>query len=58
MTYLFLTVHHKKIHLDVAERADLILNPDELKMGDAIPIQAQKLGAKHWYTIHSRDICQ
>jgi predicted small lipoprotein YifL len=31
---------------DVAERADLILNPDELKMGDAIPIQAQKLGAK------------
>ncbi len=31
---------------DVAERADLILNPDELKMGDAIPVQAQKLGAK------------
>ena len=31
---------------DVAQRADLILNPDELKMGDAIPVQAQKLGAK------------
>ena len=31
---------------DVAERANLILNPDELKMGDAIPVQAQKLGAK------------
>lgn len=31
---------------DVAQRADLILNPDELKMGDNIPVQAQKLGAK------------
>lgn len=31
---------------DVAQRADLILNPDELKMGDAIPVQAKKLGAK------------
>lgn len=31
---------------DVAQRADLIFNPDELKMGDAIPVQAQKLGAK------------
>ena len=31
---------------DVAQRADLILNPDELKMGDAIPVQAQKMGAK------------
>ena len=31
---------------DVADRADLILNPDELKMGDNIPVQAQKLGAK------------
>ena len=31
---------------DVAARAGLILNPDELKMGDNIPVQAQKLGAK------------
>ncbi len=31
---------------DVAQRADLILNPDELKMGDNIPVQAKKLGAK------------
>ena len=31
---------------DVAERANLILIPDELTMGDAIPVQAQKLGAK------------
>lgn len=31
---------------DVSSRADLILQPDELKMGDNIPIQAQKLGAK------------
>ncbi len=31
---------------DVASRADLILQPDELKMGDAIPVQAKKLGAK------------
>lgn len=31
---------------DVAARADLILQPDELKMGDNIPVQAQKLGAK------------
>ena len=31
---------------DVAERADLILNPDELKMGDNIPVQAKKLGAE------------
>lgn len=31
---------------DVADRADLILMPDELKMGDNIPVQAKKLGAK------------
>ena len=31
---------------DVAQRADLILNPDELKMGDNIPVQAKKLGAE------------
>lgn len=31
---------------DVSTRADLILQPDELKMGDNIPVQAQKLGAK------------
>lgn len=31
---------------DVATRANLILQPDELKMGDNIPIQAKKLGAK------------
>lgn len=31
---------------DVSSRADLILQPDELKMGDNIPVQAQKLGAK------------
>ncbi len=31
---------------DVAARADLILNPDELKMGDNIPVQAKALGAK------------
>lgn len=31
---------------DVAQRADLILNPDELTMGDNIPMQAQKLGAE------------
>ncbi|WP_312813512.1 DUF3798 domain-containing protein [Sedimentibacter sp.] len=31
---------------DVAARADLILQADELGMGDNIPLQAQKLGAK------------
>jgi len=31
---------------DVAARADIILNPDELKMGVAIPKQAAKQGAK------------
>lgn len=31
---------------DVADRADLILQPDELKMGVNIPKQAQKMGAK------------
>lgn len=31
---------------DVAARANLILQPDELKMGDNIPVQAKKLGAK------------
>ena len=31
---------------DVAARAQLIIQPDELGMGDAIPIQAKKLGAK------------
>lgn len=31
---------------DVATRASLILQPDELKMGDNIPVQAKKLGAK------------
>lgn len=31
---------------DVASRADIILQPDELKMGDNVPVQAQKLGAK------------
>lgn len=31
---------------DVAERANLILNPNELQMGEAIPVQAKKLGAK------------
>ncbi len=31
---------------DVSSRADLILMPDELKMGDNIPVQAKKLGAK------------
>lgn len=31
---------------DVATRANLILQPDELKMGDNIPVQAKKLGAK------------
>ena len=31
---------------DVSARADLILIPDELKMGDNIPVQAKKLGAK------------
>ena len=31
---------------DVAQRADLILNPDELKMGDNIPVQAKAMGAK------------
>lgn len=31
---------------DVAARADLILNPDELKMGDNIPVQAKAMGAK------------
>jgi predicted small lipoprotein YifL len=31
---------------DVAARADLILQADELGMGDNIPVQAQKLGAK------------
>lgn len=31
---------------DVAERASLIVMPDELSMGNEIPIQAQKLGAK------------
>jgi len=31
---------------DVAARAQLIMMPDELAMGDAIPIQSKKLGAK------------
>ncbi|MCL2683648.1 MAG: DUF3798 domain-containing protein [Synergistaceae bacterium] len=31
---------------DVAERAHVILQPDELEMGNTIPIQAQALGAK------------
>jgi len=31
---------------DVAARADLILQPDELRMGVSIPEQAQKLGAQ------------
>ena len=31
---------------DVAARADLILNPDELKMGDNIPVQAKAMGAE------------
>lgn len=31
---------------DVATRADLILQPDELSMGYNMPVQAQKLGAK------------
>lgn len=31
---------------DVAARADLILQPDELGMGNSIPVQAQKMGAK------------
>lgn len=31
---------------DVASRADIVLQPDELLMGSAIPIQAQKQGAK------------
>ena len=31
---------------DVAEKAHLILMPDELEMGNTIPMQAQKLGAK------------
>ncbi len=30
---------------DVAARANLILQPDELGMGNSIPVQAQKLGA-------------
>lgn len=31
---------------DVADRADIVLQPDELLMGTAIPVQAQKQGAK------------
>ncbi len=31
---------------DVSTRADLILMPDELEMGNLVPVQAQKLGAK------------
>jgi hypothetical protein len=31
---------------DVAERASVVLIPNELEMGNTIPIQAQKLGAK------------
>ncbi len=31
---------------DAAERANLILNSNELEMGDTIPVQAQKLGAE------------
>ena len=31
---------------DVAERASLVLIPNELEMGNTLPIQAQKLGAK------------
>ena len=31
---------------DIAARFNLILNADEVMMGDAMPIQAQKLGAK------------
>jgi hypothetical protein len=31
---------------DVAARAQLILMPDELKMGDTIPVQSKKMGAK------------
>lgn len=31
---------------DVASRAQLILQPDELAMGNEIPVQAKKLGAK------------
>ena len=31
---------------DVARRAQLILQPDELAMGNTIPVQAKKLGAK------------
>lgn len=31
---------------DVSSRADIIIQPDELKMGENIPVQAQKLGAK------------
>jgi predicted small lipoprotein YifL len=31
---------------DVAARADLILQPDELGMGNSIPVQAQDMGAK------------
>jgi len=31
---------------DVAERAHIIMMPDELAMGETIPVQAKKLGAK------------
>ena len=31
---------------DIAQRFNLILNADEIMMGDAMPIQAQKMGAK------------
>jgi len=31
---------------DVAERASLVMIPNELEMGNTLPIQAQKLGAK------------
>ncbi|MCL1975601.1 MAG: DUF3798 domain-containing protein [Firmicutes bacterium] len=31
---------------DIAKRFNLILNADEIMMGDAMPIQAQKMGAK------------
>lgn len=33
-------------NVDVANRASIVLQPDELSMGDTIPAQAQKLGAK------------
>ena len=31
---------------DVSQRADLILQPDELGMGNSIPVQAKKMGAE------------